>query len=192
MVPTARLELAQLSPLPPQDSVSTNFTTWAFRVPSEARPPERPAALLFRYLGTSPAFDAGSAAGADLAGSAPPDGTGAPAAGGVVAGVDGISAAFDGGNRSITPCCTLLRGAARVDAYQVRPRLDKKNAAARTAVVRDRKLAEPDEPKTLPDEPLPKAAPMSAPFPCCNSTNPQMPMATITCATSRNVSRMLI
>ena len=27
--PTARLELAQLSPLPPQDSVSTNFTTTA-------------------------------------------------------------------------------------------------------------------------------------------------------------------
>jgi hypothetical protein len=32
MVPTARLELAQLSPLPPQDSVSTNFTTSAFNV----------------------------------------------------------------------------------------------------------------------------------------------------------------
>src|SRR5258705_7011093 len=35
LVPTARLELAQLSPLPPQDSVSTNFTTSAayqFRV----------------------------------------------------------------------------------------------------------------------------------------------------------------
>jgi len=30
-VPTARLELAQLSPLPPQDSVSTNFTTSAKR-----------------------------------------------------------------------------------------------------------------------------------------------------------------
>jgi hypothetical protein len=30
LVPTARLELAQLSPLPPQDSVSTNFTTSAF------------------------------------------------------------------------------------------------------------------------------------------------------------------
>jgi hypothetical protein len=28
-VPTARLELAQLSPLPPQESVSTNFTTSA-------------------------------------------------------------------------------------------------------------------------------------------------------------------
>jgi len=31
LVPTARLELAQLSPLPPQDSVSTNFTTSAKR-----------------------------------------------------------------------------------------------------------------------------------------------------------------
>jgi hypothetical protein len=30
LVPTARLELAQLSPLPPQDSVSTNSTTTAF------------------------------------------------------------------------------------------------------------------------------------------------------------------
>ena len=29
LVPAARLELAQLSPLPPQDSVSTNFTTSA-------------------------------------------------------------------------------------------------------------------------------------------------------------------
>ena len=31
MVPSARLELAQLSPLPPQDSVSTNFTTTALK-----------------------------------------------------------------------------------------------------------------------------------------------------------------
>jgi hypothetical protein len=29
LVPTTRLELVQLSPLPPQDSVSTNFTTSA-------------------------------------------------------------------------------------------------------------------------------------------------------------------
>ena len=29
LVPSARLELAQLSPLPPQDSVSTNFTASA-------------------------------------------------------------------------------------------------------------------------------------------------------------------
>ena len=30
MVPKAGLEPARLSPLPPQDSVSTNSTTWAF------------------------------------------------------------------------------------------------------------------------------------------------------------------
>ena|GEM_PF-641967 len=30
MVPKAGLEPAQLSPLPPQDSVSTNSTTWAY------------------------------------------------------------------------------------------------------------------------------------------------------------------
>jgi hypothetical protein len=37
LVPTARLELAQLSPLPPQDSVSTNFTTSAFALLRERR-----------------------------------------------------------------------------------------------------------------------------------------------------------
>jgi hypothetical protein len=52
LVPTARLELAQLSPLPPQDSVSTNFTTsaltairelvTAFRSPATAATSRRP------------------------------------------------------------------------------------------------------------------------------------------------------
>jgi len=37
LVPTARLELAQLSPLPPQDSVSTNFTTSALSQALQAR-----------------------------------------------------------------------------------------------------------------------------------------------------------
>jgi hypothetical protein len=32
MVPKAGLEPAQLSPLPPQDSVSTNSTTWAYNI----------------------------------------------------------------------------------------------------------------------------------------------------------------
>jgi hypothetical protein len=40
-VPTARLELAQLSPLPPQDSVSTNFTTSARREPKACRTHDR-------------------------------------------------------------------------------------------------------------------------------------------------------
>ena len=60
------------------------------------------------------------------------------------------------------------------DTYQVRPMLVMKNTAARTAVVCDRKFAEPDAPNRLPDEPLPNAAPMSAPLPCCSSTNPQI------------------
>jgi len=36
LVPTGRLELPRVTPLPPQDSVSTNFTTSAFQV-SEVR-----------------------------------------------------------------------------------------------------------------------------------------------------------
>src|SRR5574343_1683698 len=39
LVPTARLELAQLAPLPPQDSVSTNFTTSAFFAPPKTKTP---------------------------------------------------------------------------------------------------------------------------------------------------------
>ena len=45
MVPRARLELARLSPLPPQDSVSTSSTTWArvsiSMVPAEGLEPPR-------------------------------------------------------------------------------------------------------------------------------------------------------
>ena len=44
--------------------------------------------------------------------------------------------------------------------------VDTKNTVAKTAVVRDKKLALPVAPKRLPDPPLPKAAPMSAPLPC--------------------------
>ena len=36
LVPTARLELTRLSPLPPQDSVSTNFTTSALQLQRRA------------------------------------------------------------------------------------------------------------------------------------------------------------
>ena len=61
-----------------------------------------------------------------------------------------------------------------------RPRLVRKNRLARTAVLRLRKLAEPLAPNRLPDEPLPNAAPMSAPLPCCKSTNAISAMATRT------------
>jgi hypothetical protein len=48
----------------------------------------------------------------------------------------------------------------------VSARLVRKNTSASTAVARLRKFAEPAEPKTLPAEPLPNAAPTSAPLPC--------------------------
>src|SRR5574343_1926110 len=50
--PTARLELAQLAPLPPQDSVSTNFTTSAriFDPPGEDPMPGKPPCVTSEYL----------------------------------------------------------------------------------------------------------------------------------------------
>ena len=47
-----------------------------------------------------------------------------------------------------------------------------KNTAAQAAVERDRKFALPLAPNRLPDAPLPKDAPMSAPLPCWISTRP--------------------
>ena len=57
MVPTMRLELIRLAPLPPQDSVSTNSTTSAN---SNAATRCRGIAKSYKdsYLGISPAFDA--------------------------------------------------------------------------------------------------------------------------------------
>jgi hypothetical protein len=53
-----------------------------------------------------------------------------------------------------------------------------KKTAAKHPVVRLRKLAEPVAPKRLPEAPLPNAAPMSAPLPCCISTRPIIASAT--------------
>jgi len=41
-------------------------------------------------------------------------------------------------------------------------------------------LAEPRAPNTVPDAPLPKAAPASAPLPCCSSTSPISAIAATT------------
>ena len=65
-----------------------------------------------------------------------------------------------------------------------RARVATKNTLASTAVVRDRKLALPEAPNRLPDAPLPKAAPMSAPLPCCIRIRPTMASADTICATS--------
>ena len=82
-------------------------------------------------------------------------------------------------------------GAPRFAARYVRPRLDRKNTVARIAVVRERKFADPAAPKRLPEDPLPNAAPMSAPLPCCNNTKPIKVAATTTCNPSNTDSQII-
>src|SRR5207245_4244097 len=66
-----------------------------------------------------------------------------------------------------------------------------KHSAARTAVLRERKFAEPVAPKRLPDAPPPKPDPMSAPLPCCRSTSPMIASATSTWHTIKTVVSIL-
>jgi len=56
-----------------------------------------------------------------------------------------------------------------------------KNTVANAAVLRDKKLALPEAPNRLPELPLPKAAPMSAPLPCWMRISPTMPSAESIC-----------
>jgi len=57
------------------------------------------------------------------------------------------------------------------------PRLSRKNKPARTAVLRDRKFAEPRAPKTVADAPPPKPDPAFAPAPRCRRIRTVMAMA---------------
>jgi hypothetical protein len=56
-------------------------------------------------------------------------------------------------------------------------RVQAKKTAANAEVLRDKKLALPLAPNKLPELPLPKAAPMSAPFPCWINIRPIMAKA---------------
>ncbi|MNY64286.1 hypothetical protein D3C86_2013750 [compost metagenome] len=67
-----------------------------------------------------------------------------------------------------------------------------KNSVASTAVVRDRKFAEPVAPNRLPEAPEPNAAPTSAPLPCWISTRPITPSADNTCSTTNKVLKIAI
>src|SRR6266481_635962 len=69
---------------------------------------------------------------------------------------------------------------AAVVAVYARSIVARKKIAASTAVERERKLADPLAPNRLPEAPPPKAAPMSAPLPCCSKINTMMEIAQIT------------
>jgi hypothetical protein len=80
---------------------------------------------------------------------------------------------------AVTPAfsSTLPDSTGRKLPKYAKAKVHAKNTAASTEVVRDKKLAPPVAPNKLPDEPLPNAAPMSAPLPCCTKIRPIMPRA---------------
>jgi hypothetical protein len=99
------------------------------------------------------------------------DGAGAPGAAGVeVAGFTNSST-------------TLLPPTPGVRAFEIAAsaKVQIKKVAARPAVMRLSKLADPEAPNKVPEAPLPKAAPMSAPLPCCKSTSTITPSAARAC-----------
>src|SRR3989344_2010834 len=163
MVPTGRLELPRLSPLPPQGSVYTNFTTsaynYTFRVTSFGSRVKRETRIPKPYLGTSGVL---GAAGTSLGGA-------------------GIST-FAG--CSTTTLLVTLAGTVCCAYSHASPRLERKNTVPRIAVVRVRKFAEPRLPNNVCEAPLPKAAPISAPLPCCSRIRPISPTAEMTSITS--------
>ena len=91
------------------------------------------------------------------AGTSPVAAAGAPVAGMLCAGAGADTGA---------PSSTLPEVTGRELLRYARARVATKNTLASTAVVRDRKLALPEAPNRLPEEPPPKEAPMSAPLPC--------------------------
>src|SRR5438067_1364264 len=100
LVPTGRLELPRLTPLPPQDSVSTNFTTSALSLTDTTADPslrrDDESTLSLRHFGTSPGVDVPAGA-VPLAG-APGTSPGARVG-------DGTSLVFGAGTVfSMTPC----------------------------------------------------------------------------------------
>jgi hypothetical protein len=72
-----------------------------------------------------------------------------------------------------------------------RPRLLTKNSVANTAVAWLKNEADPREPNTVADAPLPNAAPASAPLPCWSSTSTITPIASSTSMVNKTLYNML-
>src|SRR5262245_13490110 len=70
-------------------------------------------------------------------------------------------------------------------------RLVTKNSVASAAVIFEKKVDEPRAPNTVPDAPLPKPAPASAPFPRCSSTSPMIDKDSNRCTTSNSDCSMV-
>lgn len=67
-----------------------------------------------------------------------------------------------------------------------------KKIAAATPVDLDMKFDEPVAPNRLPEAPEPKAAPISAPLPCCSKTRPMMARAETTWTMTTRLNMLLM
>ena len=170
LVPSARLELAQLSPLPPQDSVSTNFTTTAVF----CRPDRHEESAIFGFpdsLGVYPEIKRPLSSSEaliclnHLTGSGPrrkppaqraalrwqPRRSAGAGRGDLRGGARAAGAAGAGAARSSTLQHAARFGAAAGCRSTASASVQAKNTPASTAVVRDRKLALPLAPNRLPE-----------------------------------------
>ncbi len=149
MVPKAGLEPARVSPLPPQDSVSTKFHHFG------------PRNCYLAALSVCTGAAEGAAAGEGVA---------------LLSGVDGATGCSMGGfwfDMIDSP-------PRRVDMYASPKDVNIKTMAA-TVVALPKKVEAPLLPKSVWLDPPPKAAPISAPLPVCNSTIRIRAIQTITC-----------
>src|SRR5678815_3443453 len=71
-------------------------------------------------------------------------------------------------------------------------RLRRKNNPASTPVLRDRNVAAPRAPNTVPEAPPPKPEPACAPAPRCRRISTLMPIATSTYTKLNNVSNIIV
>ena len=149
MVPMAGLEPARLSPLPPQDSVSTKFHHIGIRSVYYHR-------TRWIYSGIS---SVGSASHS----------------GSMTAGCSRASGSRRRRSIAGSATCPMMLSSGGVDlTTHASARQLRKNRATTTAVARLRKVALPRAPNREPEAPPPNAAPVSAPRPCCSSTRPMM------------------
>ena len=196
LVPTAGLEPAQVAPLAPQTSASTNFATsaWIFmgfaqtfpgvrgRTPSIQRrfAPARMIQSLTNYFGGSVGFcSTGGGVGVGVG-----DVAGAAAGGALEGAAAAACAARSNTDVGSTVAC---------EPIYARLKLVTKNSAANTAVNFENKVLVPRAPNTVPDAPEPNPAPASAPLPRCSSTSAIIISASNTCTpkiTPRNIKNL--
>jgi hypothetical protein len=102
-VPTGRLELPRLSPLPPQDSVSTNFTTSASSGIRYQRSGNSKTACVGTILSVTCYLNSVTCYLGTSDGAEPLDPVGPGVDAGAFAGAPGTSDGFAGSTRSMTP-----------------------------------------------------------------------------------------